>query len=105
MFIAKVVGSMVSTQKVATMTGHKLMLVEPYRVDPNKRESLVGTGRSFVAVDTLGSGVGDMVLVTQGSSARLTPETKSLPIDAVVIGLIDQVSLAQGCIYDRKSEQ
>lgn len=105
MFIAKVVGSMVSTQKVATMTGHKLMMVEPYRVDPQKGDSLVGTGRSFVAVDTLGSGVGDMVLVTQGSSARLTPETKSLPIDAVVIGLIDQVRLAQGCIYDRKSEQ
>ena len=105
MFIAKVVGSMVSTQKVPTMTGHKLMLVEPYRVEPGKRNSLVGTGRSFVAVDTLGSGVGDMVLITQGSSARLTPETKSLPIDAVVVGLIDQVSLEQGCIYDRKSEQ
>jgi ethanolamine utilization protein EutN len=105
MFIAKVVGSMVSTQKVPTMTGHKLMLVEPYRVEPNHRQSLIGTGRSFVAVDTLGSGVGDLVLVTQGSSARLTPETKSLPIDAVVVGLVDQVSLEQSCIYDRKSEE
>jgi ethanolamine utilization protein EutN len=105
MFIAKIVGSLVSTQKVGTMTGHKLMLVEPYRVDPQDRTTLVGTGRSFVAVDTLGSGVGDMVLVTQGSSARLTPETKSLPIDAVVVGLIDQVSLTQGCIYDRQTAE
>lgn len=105
MFIAKVVGSLVSTQKVGTMTGHKLMLVEPYRVEPKDRTTLVGTGRSFVAVDTLGSGVGDLVLVTQGSSARLTPETKNLPIDAVVVGLIDQVSLSQGCIYDRQSAE
>jgi microcompartment protein CcmK/EutM len=104
MFIAKVVGSMVSTQKVPTMTGHKLMLVEPYRVEPGQRQSLIGTGRSFVAVDTLGSGVGDFVLITQGSSARLTPETKNLPIDAVVVGLVDQVSLEQCCIYDRTSE-
>jgi len=104
MFIAKVVGSLVSTQKVPTMTGHKLMLVEPYRVEPGQRQSLIGTGRSFVAVDTLGSGVGDFVLITQGSSARLTPETKNLPIDAVVVGLVDQVSLEQCCIYDRTSE-
>lgn len=105
MFIARIVGSLVSTQKVGTMTGHKLMLVEPYRVEPEDRTTLVGTGRSFVAVDTLGSGVGDLVLVTQGSSARLTPETKNLPIDAVVVGLIDQVSLSQGCIYDRQSAE
>lgn len=104
MFFAKVVGSMISTQKVATMTGHKLMLVEPYKVDPTTKTRLIGTGRSFVAVDTLGSGVGDMVLVTQGSSARLTPETKNLPIDAVIVGLIDQVSVEQGCVYDRKSD-
>jgi ethanolamine utilization protein EutN len=104
MFFAKVVGSMISTQKVATMTGHKLMLVEPYKVDPATKNRLIGTGRSFVAVDTLGSGVGDMVLVTQGSSARLTPETKNLPIDAVIVGLIDQVSVEQGCVYDRKSD-
>jgi ethanolamine utilization protein EutN len=104
MFFAKVVGSMISTQKVATMTGHKLMLVEPYKVDPATKTRLIGTGRSFVAVDTLGSGVGDMVLVTQGSSARLTPETKNLPIDAVIVGLIDQVSVEQGCVYDRKSD-
>ena len=104
MFFAKVVGSMISTQKVATMTGHKLMLVEPYKVDPATKTRLIGTGRSFVAIDTLGSGVGDMVLVTQGSSARLTPETKNLPIDAVIVGLIDQVSVEQGCVYDRKSD-
>lgn len=104
MFIAKVVGSVVSTQKVGSMTGHKLMLVEPFRVEANKRESLTGTGRSLISVDTLGAGVGDYVLVTQGSSARLTEETKKLPIDAIIIGIVDRVQLEQQCIYDREDE-
>ncbi len=103
MFIAKVVGSLVSTQKVDSMTGHKLMMVEPFKVESQQRKSLVGTGRSLVAVDTLGSGVGDIVMVTQGSSARLTPETKHLPIDAIIVGIVDQVQLGSKCIYDREA--
>jgi len=67
--------------------------VEPYRLDEKSRDRLVSTGRTFIAVDTLGAGEGQFVLVTQGSSARLTPETKSLPIDAVVIGLVDTVRI------------
>lgn len=102
MFIAKVVGSLVSTQKVPSMTGHKLMLVEPFKVEATNQKTLLGTGRNFVAVDTLGAGVGDLVLVTQGSSARLTEETKSLPIDAIIIGIVDQVQLESSCIYDRE---
>lgn len=102
MLIAKVTGSMVSTEKVASMVGHKLLLVEPYRLDPKTREALVTTGRSMVAVDALGAGVGEMVLLTQGSSARLTPETKSLPIDTVVIGIIDSVHVEQACVYNKE---
>lgn len=105
MFIAKVVGSVVSTQKVGSMTGHKLMLVEPFRVEAAKRKSLAGTGRSLVSIDTLGAGVGDYVLVTQGSSARLTAETKSLPIDAIIIGIVDRVQMEQACLYDRQNEK
>lgn len=93
MFIAKVTGSVVATQKVASMTGHKLLVVEPYRLDADKRSSLVSTGRTFIAVDTIGSGEGDFVLITQGSSARLTSETKELPIDAVIIGIVDTVHI------------
>ena len=59
------------------MVGHKLLVVEPYRLDPQNRDSLVTTGRSMVAVDTVGAGEGEFVLITQGSSARLTPETKT----------------------------
>ena len=103
MFVAKVTGFLVSTQKVESMVGFKLLVVEPYRIEPNQRESLVTTGRTFVAVDTLGAGEGDYVLLTQGSSARLTPETKNLPIDTVVIGIVDKVHLDQTCIYSRES--
>ena len=99
MFVAKVLGSIVATQKVATMTGHKLLLVEPYRIDPADRSKLVPTGRTFVTVDPLGAGVGQMVLLCQGSSARLTPETDKLPIDAVIIGLVDQVDVEGQVIF------
>ena len=103
MFVAKVTGSLVATQKVETMKGYKLLIVEPYRVEPQARQSLVTTGRTFVAVDTLGAGVGDFVLLTQGSSARMTPETKNMPIDAVVVGIVDQVHVDQQSVYARES--
>lgn len=102
MFIAKVTGSLVATQKVDSMVGNKLLLVEPYRVDVDDRSRLKSTGRTFVVVDSLGSGVGDYVLITQGSSARLTPETKQLPVDAVIIGIVDTVHLDQSCVYSRE---
>jgi len=104
MFIAKVTGSVVSTQKVDAMVGHKLLVVEPYRLEGDHRKSLVTTGRTFVAVDMLGSGVGDYVLITQGSSARMTPETKTLPIDCVVIGIVDRAHVDNLCVYDREEE-
>ncbi len=101
MLLAKVTGSLVSTQKVDTMTGRKLLVVEPCQIDTNK-QTLVGTGRALVAVDTVGAGEGEVVLITQGSSARLTPETKSLPIDTVVIGIVDSVHAAQSRVYSKE---
>ncbi|REK11153.1 MAG: ethanolamine utilization protein EutN [Planctomycetota bacterium] len=101
MFLAKVTGSLVATQKADTMRGHKLLVVEPFRVDPQSRDRLVSTGRTFIAVDTLGAGLGEFVLITQGSSARMTPETKNLPIDTVIVGLIDTVHVDQNCLFRR----
>lgn len=104
MFVAKVTGSLVSTQKLDSMVGFKLLVVEPYRLDPHDRKQLVTTGRTFVAVDTLGAGEGDFVLIAQGSSARLTAETKNMPIDTLVIGLVDQVHVAETAVYERTNE-
>lgn len=103
MFLAKVTGSVVSTQKVETMRGYKLLVVEPYRIDPKKKTQLVGTGRTFVTVDGLGAGEGEFVLITQGSSARLTPETKHLPIDTVVVGIVDAVHVESIPVFDRQA--
>lgn len=99
MFVAKVTGSMVATQKVGSMVGHKLLVVEPYRLDGESRDRLKTTGRTFVAVDTVGAGEGEYVLITQGSSARLTPETKNLPVDTVIIGIVDSVHVDNLCVY------
>ncbi len=104
MFVAKVTGSVVSTEKVESMRGQKLLVVEPYRLDTG-RDKLTTTGRTFIAVDTLGAGVGDFVLIVQGSSARFTPETQKLPIDCVVIGIVDSVNIERNTVYNRQSEE
>src|SRR5437870_12305888 len=99
MFIAKVTGSVVATQKLASMTGRKLLTVEPLRVAPGQKDRLVGTGRTFVVVDTVGAGEGETVLIVQGSSARLTPETEKLPVDAAIIGIVDTVNVENQTIF------
>ena len=104
MFLARVTGTVVATQKVATMTGHKLLTVEPLRVDPQQRDRLVGTGRTFVVVDAVGAGQGEMVLIVQGSSARLTPETEKLPVDAAIIGIVDTVNVQSRTIFSARDE-
>jgi microcompartment protein CcmK/EutM len=105
MFVAKVTGSVVATQKVDSMVGYKLLVVEPYRVDGQNRERLVSTGRTFISVDTVGAGQDEFVLIVQGSSARLTPETKNLPVDAVIIGIVDSVHVDNKSVYSRESEK
>ncbi len=102
MFVAKVTGSIVSTQKVESMVGYKLLIVEPYRLDAKTRKTLTTTGRTFVSVDTLGAGVGDYVMITQGSSARLTPETKGVPVDCVIVGIVDHVHIDNLCVYSKE---
>jgi ethanolamine utilization protein EutN len=99
MFIARITGSLVASQKVASMVGQKLLIVEPMRVDEKDATSLKGTGRTFVCVDTVGAGEGEMVLIVQGSSARYTPETKTLPIDAAIIGIVDQVQVGGHTVF------
>ena len=90
MFIAKVIGNVVSTQKNAKFRGMKLLLIQPYVSRDSKLEV---SGSSVVAVARVGAGVGECVLFTQGSSARLTPATKDAPVDAVIVGIVDVVEV------------
>lgn len=100
MFIARVRGNVVTTQKVTKMTGRKLLIVEPMRVDADGK-SLVPAGRTFVAVDALGAGTDDLVLITQGSSARMTDGTSDAPVDCVVIGIVDSVDAMDVKVYQK----
>ncbi len=93
MFLARITGSLVASQKVESMVGQKLLIVEPLRVDEDDKDKLVPTGRTFVVVDTVGAGEGEIVLCVQGSSARFTPETKQLPVDAAIVGIVDRVQV------------
>lgn len=105
MFLAKVTGTVVSTQKVKSMTGYKLLTVEPLRVDPVDGKRLVGVGRTFVCVDTIGAGLGEFVLIVQGSSARMTPETEKLPIDAAIIGIVNSVTCYNETLYSQSEQE
>jgi microcompartment protein CcmK/EutM len=90
MFLGKVIGNVVATQKDPKFLGFKLLLVQPY---VNREGGLVVSGSSIVAVDSVGAGEGECVLFTQGSSARLTPGTKEAPVDAVIVGIVDTIEI------------
>jgi ethanolamine utilization protein EutN len=90
MFLAKVIGHVVASQKSPEFQGMKLLLIQPYI---NRDRVLVASGSSVVAVDSVGAGEGECVLFTQGSSARLTASTKGAPVDAVIVGIVDSVEV------------
>ncbi|MES2793504.1 MAG: EutN/CcmL family microcompartment protein [Planctomycetota bacterium] len=102
MFLARVTGSVVATQKVASMIGQKMLTVDPLRVDEKDGGKLKPTGRTFVVVDAVGAGEGQVVLIVQGSSARFTPETKPLPIDAAIIGVVDTVQIEGNIVFNNE---
>ncbi len=83
MIIAKVVGNLWATRKEETLIGRKLMMVEPARLDGTS------TGEPFVAVDAIDAGIGEMVLVAQGSSARRATGQLDSPVDAAIVAIID----------------
>lgn len=102
MFIGKVTGTVVATQKVSTVTGKKLLLVEAMTIK-GEPASLQNTGRIVIAVDTVGAGEGELVIITQGSSARLTDSTSNVPTDAVVVGIIDAIQSAGSELFNKQS--
>lgn len=93
MFLARVIGAVVSTKKDETMRGRKLLILRPMLVDESNPAQFRPGSSTIVAVDSLGAGIGDLVLFCQGSSARQAAGMKSLPIDAAVIGLVDTVEV------------
>jgi len=87
MLICRVVGSVVSTVKDEKLSGTKLLVVREATVD----NQLVG--KPLVAVDSVGAGEGELVLIAQGSSARQTRLTKDTPVDAVIMAIVDSMEV------------
>lgn len=83
MIIGKVVGSLFSTRKSEKLVGNKFMIVESV-------ESMRNTGSRLVAIDIIGAGIGEYVLVAQGSAARIGCDMADAPIDAAIVGIIDE---------------
>ena len=82
MIVGKVVGSVVSTRKSDNLIGQKFMIVEPV-------QHMKGSLNQLVAIDNIGAGGGEFVLVAQGSAARIGCGLDSAPIDAAIVGIID----------------
>src|SRR5438093_7672977 len=102
MFLARVEGSVVATKKDASMAGRKLLLLRPQLVDDKDPSKFRPGVNTVVAVDSVGAGIGEMVLFCQGSSARLAPGLKDAPVDAVTIGIVDTVDVLGKEIYNAK---
>lgn len=81
MLIGKVVGSVVSTRKNEKLVGSKFMIVET--------AAMMGDVKRIVAVDNVGAGIGELVLVATGSAARVGCDHNTAPIDAAIVGIID----------------
>ena len=85
------------------MNGRKLLLLRPQLVDEKDPARFRPGANTIVAVDSLGAGIGEMVLFCQGSSARLAPNLKEAPVDAVIIGIVDVVDVLGKQIYNAKT--
>ena len=85
MILGKVVGTVVATQKDEKLIGSKLMIVQNVSLDGEL------VSQYTVSVDAVGAGIGEMVLVATGSSARQTDVTKDKPVDAVIMAIVDIV--------------
>lgn len=83
MIIGKVVGSVVSTRKNENLIGNKFLIVDPI--------SDMGIKHKIVAIDNVGAGIGEIVLVATGSAARIGCGQKEAPVDAAIVGIVDEL--------------
>lgn len=95
MYLARVMGTVVATQKEPSMNGSKFLIVE--KLD----EKLKALGEYVVAVDAVGAGENEVVLYASGSSARQTRETKDRPADAVIMAIVDSFAVGDKTVYKK----
>ena len=88
MFLGKVIGTVWSTKKDENLIGAKFLIVKQLDLNLKEKENFV------VAVDSVGAGEGEVVLVATGSSSRQTEFTKNKPVDAVIMAIVDKLDIA-----------
>lgn len=88
MILGKVIGTVWSTRKDENLVGAKFLIVRHLDLEYKPKEATV------IAVDSVGAGVGEVVLVAQGSSARQTTFTKNKPVDAVIMAIVDKLDIS-----------
>jgi microcompartment protein CcmK/EutM len=99
MVFARVVGTVVSTLKDEKLVGRKLLLVQPVDVSGSTK------GGPLVAVDSVGAGEGELVLLVQGSSARQTGRTEGTPVDCAIIAIVDTIEHAGKTAFSKAAER
>lgn len=87
MYLAKVVGKVVATRKDPKLVGSKLLIIQPMTVKGKLKDTHV------VALDTVGAGWGETVLIVTGSSSRMAENFSKTPVDAAIVGIVDSVKL------------
>ena len=87
MLLARVVGTVVATRKDPRLVSSKLLIARP--MDPRGNPE----GNYLVAIDTVDAGVGETVLIVSGSSARMAAGLKDCPVDAAIVGIVDQIDV------------
>jgi len=97
-FLGKVIGTVWSTKKDDKLVGAKFLLVRELDIDLNEKERFV------VAVDSVGAGDGEIVLVASGSSSRMTTFTKDKPVDAVIMAIVDKLDISVRELLEEESD-
>ena len=87
MILAKVVGTVVATRKDPRLVSSKLLIARP--MDPKGKPE----GNYVVAIDTVDAGFGETVLIVSGSSARMAAGLKDCPVDAAIVGIVDEIEI------------
>ena len=93
MILGEVKGHVVSTAKVENLDGKKLLVVEILSATP---EGLKRTKKHMVCIDAVQAGEGELVVVVQGSSARIAPDMGEVPVDALIVGIVDSLQAFGG---------
>ena len=100
MYAAKIVGTVVCTTKDEKLNGKKMLVVRPVSLLDLKYEA-----KSAVAIDTLGAGIDEIVLVVGGSSARQTTVTNGIPVDATIMAIVDYIDIEGKRVFSKSDKK